>query len=152
MSDKKVPMMVGDICIGRASVETTAEGTKIVNVSIDNPDWGSWSIAGFVPLRLVGVLPPNFKKEEFQMAAAEDRQAKALESLDHSVKQLVKIMATFNENTVKAFNFLQEKFEQAVAVEENQMSIDDLRAQAEKEHADREQRAVFEDSSRHGSE
>jgi hypothetical protein len=62
MSDKKIPVMVGDIPIGRASVEELPDGTKIVNVSIDDVQWGSWSVGGFFPMRLVGVLPVNHQQ------------------------------------------------------------------------------------------
>ena len=62
MSDKKIAVCVGDTQIGRASVEELPDGTKIVNISIDNPDWGSWSIGGFSPMRLVGILPPNHQQ------------------------------------------------------------------------------------------
>jgi hypothetical protein len=73
------------------------------------------------------------------MAAAEDRQAKALEDIARSVKEIVRILAVLNQNIVTAFD-------------EGQPSIDDLRVRAEKEHAGREQRADFEESSRHVKE
>lgn len=62
MSNKKVPVCVGDIEIGRASVEKLSDGTTVIHISIDNPDWGSWNVGGFAPLRLAGILPPNYRK------------------------------------------------------------------------------------------
>jgi hypothetical protein len=63
MSDKHVPLYLGDgdyrIQIGRAEVEELPDGTKMVNASIDNPDWGGWSIGGFEPMRLRGIIPPG---------------------------------------------------------------------------------------------
>lgn len=73
------------------------------------------------------------------MAAAEDRQARALEDLARSGREMVKILATFNENFVASFKFLQEQVEKAeefdreLAENPNQMSIDELRAKAERE-------------------
>jgi len=75
------------------------------------------------------------------MAAAEDKQVKALEDIARSVREIVKILAVFNQNIVTAFN---EKISN-----ENQMNVDDLRVRVEKEHADRKQRAEFEESSHH---
>lgn len=67
MSDKKVPLYLGEgedrVQIGRASVETLSDGTMMVSMSIDNPDWGDWTIGGFSPMRLRGILPPVYKKE-----------------------------------------------------------------------------------------
>jgi hypothetical protein len=61
MSDKKIPLYLGEgpdrIQIGRAEVEHKADGTMIVNASIDNPDWGRWAVGGYEPLRLLGVVP-----------------------------------------------------------------------------------------------
>lgn len=62
MSDKKIPVYVGNILVGRASMETTADGTNIVNISMDNPDWGGWSVGGFAPLRITGIIPVNHWK------------------------------------------------------------------------------------------
>lgn len=45
------------------------------------------------------------------MPAAEDRQAKALEGIERSVKEVVKILDVFNTNFVASFNFLQEQAE-----------------------------------------
>lgn len=66
MSDKRIPVFVGEgdnrIKIGRAQVEELPDGTSMVNISIDNPDWGQWSIAGFEPMRLTGIIPPVYLK------------------------------------------------------------------------------------------
>lgn len=124
------------------------------------------------------------------MAAEESRQAKALEGLDRSVRELVRVMAAMNENFVKIGNIVKEAIEKADAYDEasvqeidpgkiksfdcgctmlhcdhhlnertnenpNQLRItlDDIRAQAEKDQHDREQRADFEESGRgEGSE
>lgn len=66
MSDKRIPVFVGEgdkrIKIGRAEVEVLQDGTSMVNISIDNPDWGQWSIGGFEPMRLTGIIPPVYLK------------------------------------------------------------------------------------------
>lgn len=66
MSDKRIPVFVGEgeeqIKIGRAEVERLSDGTSMINISIDNPDWGQWSIAGFEPMRLTGIIPPVYMK------------------------------------------------------------------------------------------
>lgn len=63
MSDKKVPLYLGEgekrIQIGRAEIETLPDGTVMVEASIENPDWGRWSIGGFNPMRLSGIIPPG---------------------------------------------------------------------------------------------
>lgn len=68
MSDKKIPVFVGEgpdrIEVGRASVEVLADGTKMVNMSIENTDWGRWAIGGFEPMRLSGIIPPVYKKAD----------------------------------------------------------------------------------------
>lgn len=43
--------------------------------------------------------------------AAEDRQAKALESMERSARELNKIMVTLNENFVKMFAYLKDAIE-----------------------------------------
>lgn len=62
MSDKKIPVFVGEgderILVGRAKTETLSDGTRLIDISFDDPDWGSWNIGGFNPLRARGILPP----------------------------------------------------------------------------------------------
>lgn len=67
MSDKKTPVYVGDgidrTIIGWAEREIMADGTVNIAISINNPDWGEWSIAGFHPLRLRGIVPPVLERK-----------------------------------------------------------------------------------------
>lgn len=87
------------------------------------------------------------------MPAAEDRQARALEGMERAAREANKIMATLNENIVAMFKYLKEAIEKdqeyvdtmrAASDGPNQMSIDDLRAQAEKAQQEREERAASE--------
>lgn len=68
MSDKKIPVFVGEgpdrIEVGRASVEVLADGMRLVKISIDNPDWGQWTLGGFNPMRLTGIFPPPIPRKE----------------------------------------------------------------------------------------
>jgi len=86
------------------------------------------------------------------MPAAEDRQAKALEDISHSAKELVKIMATMNENFAGAFKYLKEAIERddqrVYGDDPNQLTLDQLRENAEKAEAlarkQRDERAEYE--------
>jgi hypothetical protein len=64
MSDKKIPVMVGDIEVGRAIVDKLSDGTIIIHISIDDVEWGGWSIGGFFPLRLTGIIPFNCRERK----------------------------------------------------------------------------------------
>jgi hypothetical protein len=143
MTDKKVPVYVGEgidrIEVGRAGVETLSDGTTVVNISIESPDWGGWTIGGFFPLRLTGIIPINHLERRPSMPAAEDRQTKALQEIAQHNKELVKIFATMNENVVNMFRYIKEQIEkdEAVANDPNQLSIDELREKAVREEARR---------------
>lgn len=105
------------------------------------------------------------------MAAAEDRQAKALQEIAHHNKELVKVVATLNDNLVKMFKYIKNAIKNAIEKEDerfredleasaeasnnpNQMTLDEIRAQAEKiEKLSREQcdkQSNYEDSLRPG--
>jgi hypothetical protein len=84
------------------------------------------------------------------MAAAEERQAKALEGIQYHLKELVKVMATMNENMVKVGKILMQGLEENA--DPAQMRLDDVAdpiqdkvAQAEYE---RSRRAIYEESAR----
>jgi len=69
MTDKNIPVFIGEgddkIEVGRAKIEVLADDTKIIDMSFDDPDWGSWNIGGFQPLRVRGILPPNHWKDKY---------------------------------------------------------------------------------------
>lgn len=59
------------------------------------------------------------------MPAAEDRQAKALEGIDRNIRELVRVMATMNENFVAVFAALKGVIDKEEArVEEHQQKLD----------------------------
>jgi len=77
VSDKKLPVYVGvgfdRYQIGWASREIMPDGTVNISISINNPDWGEWSVAGFHPLRLRGLVPPVLERNTMPDVPDEDQ-------------------------------------------------------------------------------
>jgi hypothetical protein len=67
VTDKKLPVYVGAgidrYTIGWAEREILADGMVVIAISINNPDWSEWSVAGFHPLRLRGLIPPVLERK-----------------------------------------------------------------------------------------
>lgn len=76
--------------------------------------------------------------------AAEDRQAKALESMERSARELNKIMAALNENFVKMFAYLKDAIERDEA--RTKASEESLKTNLDehKDREDRDERAEYE--------
>lgn len=71
------------------------------------------------------------------MPAAEDRQAKALEGIHYTNKELVKVMTAVNGNLLAIAKIFKNAFESTQETHPNQMSLDDIRIKEEKARAER---------------
>jgi hypothetical protein len=91
VSDKKEIVSIGSgfdrQIIGRAEREVLADGMVVIAISIDNPPFGEWSIAGFNPLRIRGYIPPVLERnsvtvpDEDQADEVEAREREAAEKM-----------------------------------------------------------------------
>ena len=90
MSDKKLPVYIGvgfdRYQIGWASCEIMSDGTVNYSISINNPDWGEWSVAGFHPLRLRGLVPPVLERNK-KVTTPDEDQADEVEARERAAAE-----------------------------------------------------------------